>query len=132
MKKSSKAEAPHKSARELLIDDLTALRNDARAQVIRAGIQETEFDAPVKGIEEFTNEQLADLLVWQREFNATALKGVLEIWNLKEETWWTNMVTLFNQHKTREQKLLRAAQKKLRLAWRTRNPKVEEPTAESA
>src|SRR4051812_43084954 len=119
MRKSQAAKSP----REIVIDDLHKLREAIKPHVIRAGIQETEFNAPIKGLEDLSDEALAELGIWFYEFRATAVQGVLDIWLLKEETWWGNMVTLFSQHKTREQKLLRAAQKKLRISWRAKHGK---------
>lgn len=122
MKKSQAA--PKKSPRDLLIDDLQRLREEAKPHVIRAGIQETEFDVPVRDLDKLSDEALNELIQWHKEFRATAIQGVLEIWLLKPEEWWGNLVTLFSLHKTREQKLLRAAQKKLRISWRKRHGKL--------
>lgn len=97
-----------------------------RPIVIEAGINEVQYDSPIKKIPDSTNEELQAFYDWLKQFQAKEYTGVLAIWKLKTPEWWHNMVTLFSQHNTREQKLLREARAKARRAWWKKHGKEEE------
>lgn len=115
--------------RERTIHDLQTIRAEVRDHLIRAGVQESEFNVPIRHLDKLTTEQIDDLLKWHREFHAGPWASVQSIWKLREAAFWENLM-LFGQHKLREQKLLKAELKKLRIAWRQRHGEPEEKPEE--
>lgn len=114
--------------RDQSISDLHLLRAEIQEHIIRAGIQESEFNVPIRQIDKMTNDEIESLLTWHRGFYSGPWTDVQKIWALREPSFWANLA-LLGQHKLREQKLLRAALKKLRIAWRKRHG---DPTEEEA
>lgn len=64
-------------------------------------------------------EQLVEFLNWLKSVQDGPAKEVRDIYSLKPPEWWVNM-GMFGVEHTREFRLLNAAKKKLRAAWRTR------------
>lgn len=106
--------------RDQLILELNAVRTELEPFILKSGIQQTEFNAPVRQLESMTIEQITTHLDCLKTLKAGALKKVLAIWKLRDLQYWENL-RLMGQENTREQKLLKGELKALRIAWRQRD-----------
>lgn len=122
MKKQRTVLSPIETVRH----QIETVHGEMRDRCLAAGIHEQHYNKPLKGVEELSLEALEGLFSWLQEFYDGPYRDMLSIWQLKPADWWQNMETLFQQRKTREQKLLRAEYKKLRKAWYRRNGQPEE------
>lgn len=85
-----------------------------------ANIQEKSIDKVIVLLTKVEQEdQLIEFLNWLKTVQDGPAKEVRDIYNLKPPEWWVNM-GMFGVEHTREFRLLNAAKKKLRAAWRTR------------
>lgn len=114
---------PELTYRDQLVLSLTTLHAALRPLCLRAGLTEIQYDAPLKSVPDLTNEAIEELYAWFQSFHITAYESLAAIWRLKPPEWWHNMETLFSLRKTREQKLLKAESRKLRMAWSKRHGK---------
>lgn len=114
--------------RDQLILNLQAVREEIQPYILMAGIQLTEFNAPLRAIEKQTLEQIRELMSICSELRDGPVHKVVVIWRLREPSYWEQL-RLLGQDNTREQKLLKAELKFLRIAWRHRNEQAKEKSA---
>ena len=120
------------SPRDQLLKNIYDIHHTMRDIVLAAGVPEQHYEKPIRNLEEKTNEELIPLFDWLKAFSEGGpYSNVLNIWRLKPPAWWYNMETLFQQRKTREQKLLNFERRKLRKAWYKRYGEPEAQGQES-
>lgn len=105
---------------------ISAVRERIREHVIRSGIQEAKFDAPVWSIADRTNEEIQETLQWYEEFERDYISSILEVWNQKPKEWWENLYLFSDQRNFPEQVLLHSAQTRVRKHWWNRHGRKSE------
>lgn len=90
-----------------------------------SGIQTSEINASMKAIEKRTSEQIRFFFDFLCGLRDGPVQKVLAVYRLREPDYWERLRS-FGQENNREQKLLKAELKFLRIAWRQRNEQVKE------
>lgn len=124
MSRRKKAPMVELTGRDKILASIQDLHQAMRYEVLAAGVMDVHYDSEVKDLTNHTNEDLEQLLGLLLAIAEGPYAELLNVRKLRPVEWWVNMTGLFSQHQLREQKLLKAEQKKLRAAWRNRRGKA--------
>lgn len=122
-----KKQEPELLGRAKLLADIHMLHDYMREEILESGVQEAQYNFPLRNEENMTNEQLEEFQAFLQSFRIGPFAGLLTVRSYRPKEFWNNLSMLFGQRKLREQKLLRIEQKKVRNAWHKRYaPPIDE------